>query len=151
MKKYLYASFLLFLAINLSANELGWVNKQIEAIKPAREGVQSSVISDLDDPFIFYKNSLSKKAHKQKVRYTLSKTNSSKSITYNSDTKLSAFSLRAIMNKSALINGKWYKQSEKIGRYYIATINTTSVVLTRNGKKNLLYMSDKKNNLKFKR
>ncbi len=150
MKNNSYITLLLLLAIGLNANELGWVDKQIEAIKPAREGVSSSVIADLDDPFIFYKKKISKKVYKQKARYSASKTNNSTSTTY-SGTNLSGFSLKAIMNKSALINGKWYKESEKIGRYNLSAINTTSVVLTRNGKKSLLYMSDKNNNLKFKR
>ena len=55
------------------------------------------------------------------------------------------FNLVAIINKKAFINGKWYKEGERIGKFKIKLIKKDSVVLFGNRKKLLLdFISDKK-------
>ncbi len=55
------------------------------------------------------------------------------------------FNLVAIINKKAFINGKWYKEGERIGKFKIKLIKKDSVVLFGDRKKLLLdFISDKK-------
>ena len=41
-------------ALSLFGNELSWVDEQVAAIKPPREGISNKEISKLKDPFIFF-------------------------------------------------------------------------------------------------
>ena len=52
MKTFIILTLLLF-TNNLSANELAWVDQQVEAIKPPRSGLKSSTLNSVSDPFIF--------------------------------------------------------------------------------------------------
>jgi hypothetical protein len=126
------------------ANELAWVDEQVEAIKPPREGISNKDISKLKDPFIFlHAKKTKKRARSPYRRYSKS---SSK---HRIQTHSSKISLEAILNKSALINGKWYKESEKVYGYKLEKVNLQSVVLTRGKKQILLSTESKSNNLKF--
>jgi hypothetical protein len=60
------------------------------------------------------------------------------------------FSLEAIINKSALINKKWYKINTKVGNYTLSSIKTTSVILSYKKKKLLLSTLSKTKKLKFR-
>jgi len=57
--------------------------------------------------------------------------------------------LEAILNKSALINGKWYKEGEKVYGYKLEKVKLKSILLTRGKKQLLLSTMSKSNNLKF--
>ena len=67
-------SLLLFIASLLCANELSWVDEQVEAIKPARPGIDNSIISAIEDPFIFLEKNGYKKTKKQQKKRVLIKT-----------------------------------------------------------------------------
>jgi len=128
MKYKLLTLFIISISLILDANELGWVDTQVEAIKPSREGVADAVISELQDPFSKYKKrnkSTYNKISKHSTTVSTRKTNTSK------QTKLT---LGAIMNKSALINGKWYKLNSYIGNYKLNSIESKSVTLIPKGK-----------------
>ena len=139
MKNYFILISLFLVTVSLSSNELSWVDEQVEAIKPARTGIDNSTISSLNDPFI--------SAEKLKSKTVKSRTSSKKTY-YKKRTKLY---LKAIMNNSALINGKWRKINDKIGSYKLSKIDNTSVVLTSSGKKIVLSTNSKVKNLKFKK
>ncbi len=140
--------FLIPILITIScANELSWVDKQIEAIKPSRVGVSLKEISKLKDPFIFLHKD---KEEKQKVKLnknTVYKTHIPSKPTIQKVHK--GLFLEAILNKSALINGKWYKVGDKIYGYTVVNINAKSVELVKNKKKKILTTKSKKTNLKF--
>ncbi len=143
MKKLILISILL-VATNMLANELAWVDEQVEAIKPPREGISNKDISKLKDPFIFLHAKKAKKRTRSPYR-RYSKSSSKKQVL----THLSKISLDAVLNKSALINGKWYQEGEKVYSYKLEKVNHQSILLTR-GKKQILLSTESKNkNLKF--
>jgi len=130
----------------LFSSELTWVDKQIEAIKPPRTGLTKKEISLLKDPFILLveeqqdkKDIKSKKSVKSKYNY---KKKIRKKRSYH-------FKLQAIMNKSVLINGKWYKEGDSIYGYKIAKVNRKSVLLLKGTKKLKLTTVSQTKNLKF--
>lgn len=141
MKHIMPILFLLF-TLNLHSDELQWVDKQIEAIKPPREGVSDANISLLKDPFGFENPESSNKPK--------SATKGSKSSKYKSSNRYRKYILKTIINKSAMINGKWYKIGDKIGLYTLSEVNRTSVTLTYKNKKLILSTVSKNKNLKFK-
>jgi hypothetical protein len=143
MKK---ALLILALLVNLLyANELAWVDEQIKAIKPPRVGLSSKEVYSLKDPFIFLSE---KKATKKKNKKTLKK-ESKYNYKKRTHTKSYHFKLNAVMNKSALINNKWYKEGQYIKGYKIAKVHLNTVILMRGNKKITLTTKSEKTNLKF--
>ncbi len=143
MKKLIIFTLLL-VTTHLLANELAWVDEQVEAIKPPRKGISTRDISKLKDPFIFLHAKKAKKRARSPYR-RYSKSASKKQIQRYS----SKLSLEAILNKSALINRKWYKEGEKVYGYKLEKVNLQSVLLTRGKKQILLSTVSKSKNLKF--
>ncbi len=131
-----------------SADELSWVDEQIKAIKPPRHGIQESVINKLKPPFIFFKKDDNKTKQEDVVpSVTVPVTNH-----YHTKTKTRHYrglTLRAIMNKSALIGGKWYKEGSKVHGYTLRHVGRKSVILVRKHKKITLSIKTKRKNLKF--
>ena len=160
MKTILIASASTLLCGVLAATELTWVDEQIEAIKPPRK---TSKISNIQNPFVYLeKNGYVKKVADKKALVS-TKLKSSSGLTASSlssttssvcDTEVerprSGLNLDAILNSSALINGKWYKKSDKIKSYTIVNVDKTSVTLKQGNKKMTLSTSSKKRTLKFK-
>jgi hypothetical protein len=142
MKK-LIIFLLILLSTHLLANELSWVDEQVEAIKPPRKGISDKEISKLKDPFILY----SVKG-KKRVRHTYSR-KYSKTATKKVQTHSSKFTLEAILNNTALINGKWYKEGEKVSGYKLEKVTHKSILLTKGKRKILLSTVSKNKNLKF--
>jgi hypothetical protein len=140
--KALFLSLSVLISAHLVANELNWVDEQVEAIKPPRAGMKSREISSLKDPFIFLKKNKPKKSSK-----------AGKKPSNNGVKKIVkapiSFKLYSIINKSALVNGKWYKEGEIIHGYKIAEINPQSVLLTKRKKKLLLSTQSRNQNLNF--
>ncbi|WP_297439626.1 hypothetical protein [Sulfurimonas sp.] len=140
--KTLYIALLLI--GTLSANELSWVDEQVEAIKPSRQGLSDKAASKLKDPFIFLivkkEDVKGKKTLKKRVRRS----------NYVKKTYTRKFTLKAILNKSALINGRWYKEGDKVYGYKLKIIDLNTVLLNRSNKKILLSTKSKSKNLKFK-
>ena len=160
MKKYLVIAFVLFSTVTLSSSELSWVDTQVEAIKPPRKGMSNSNIANIKSPFIFLKKNRSESKSKKYTKTKSKPTNylrSKKTIvaSSNSSDVISKKApkhliLSAVINNSALINGKWYKLNDNIHSYKLSSVNRTSVVLTKGKRKLVLSTSDKKRNLKFK-
>ncbi|HEX5711562.1 MAG TPA: hypothetical protein VFX68_09470, partial [Sulfuricurvum sp.] len=56
--------------------------------------------------------------------------------------------LNALMNKSALINGKWYKVNESVRGYTLAEIKSNSVLLSgKKGQSLVLFLSRTNKNI----
>ncbi len=133
--KNLYSLLILLIATQLFSNELTWVDEQVEAIKPARIGVSLQEISKIKNPFIFlHKNDNSKLSGAKKGISPVSYSRYKKTI----KRRTIHFSLDAILNKSAMINGKWYKQGSYMYGYKLVKVDRKSVLLIRKNKKLLL-------------
>ncbi|MCK9491031.1 MAG: hypothetical protein M0Q24_02990 [Sulfurimonas sp.] len=143
---------LLFFQVALSANELSWVDTQVDAIKPARIGMNNSEILKIQDPFIFYKKS-SEKSKNKKVAHvakaSIKKSSTTSTISAIKQTPQS-MKLSAIINNSALINGEWYRVNQNIAGFLVSSITRTNVVLTKGSQKLVLTTNDQNKNLKFK-
>ncbi|MEA2100620.1 MAG: hypothetical protein U9P72_10880 [Campylobacterota bacterium] len=155
--RFLIILSFLFIKIDLFSDELLWVNEQIEAIKPEREGLKDSEISLLNDPIIFLNNKSTLKTKSKLRPKSVNKTVVKKSYKSNRAVKTISISkvkyqlfLEAIINNSALINGKWYSLYDKIKGYKLIKIDRTSIVLVKNKKKIMLSTSTKNRTIKFK-
>ncbi len=126
---------LLILSYELNADELEWVDEQINAIKPPRNGISKSKIDIIRSPF---------NLKKKPVEVILDK---DMNVVAKKEITLS---LHAIINKSAFINEKWYKLNDKIDKYTITSIERTIVLLSFKKKTLLLSIKSKNKNLKFK-
>jgi len=154
--KTIYRGFLLFsfLLLSVNANELNWVNEQIEAIKPHKQGITNKIITNLENPFIFLK----KKRIKTKTKNTKNSTTTKITKTYTKKlyTKIKIkkntlkFVLEAIINNTALINKKWYKIGQKIDNYTIKEVNPNQVILLKGSKYITLSTNTQNTTLKFK-
>ncbi len=155
--KIFFISVILLLTVNLSSDELSWVDEQVEAIKPPRIGMKSRELSILKDPFIFLTKNKSIKPENKNARRS-STSNARRSIPTHTTSstkniikkKKALFTLTAIINTSAMINGKWYKIGDITNGYKVSKIDSTSVLLTKKSKKLLLSTNSKSKNLNFK-
>ena len=149
---------LILLASLLTANELAWVDEQVNAIKPARVGENNSNISRIKNPFIFLKKNgynidkinTTNSSLTKKITSSTNSTKNSLQATkqyYSS----SSFTLGMVINNSAYINGKWFKIGDKINNYKITKIAKSSVTLKQNSIIKVISIATKNNNLKFKR
>ena len=145
--KNLFILISILLALNSFANELQWVDEQVQAIKPPRSGVKTSTINSVSNPFLFVKEKSGKNAKSSKAKTALNKTSSNKN---QVSKKSKALVLNAIINKSALINGKWYKIKDKVGKYTLSSIERNTVILKYKTKELFLSTNTQTKNLKFK-
>lgn len=131
-----------------SDKELAWVDEQIQAILPARIGVADGFINSLSDP----------------IRYTSPVASGIKLLAPPKLGGLPALStmplipkiiveplrLQGVMNKSALINGKWYHLNDSVRAYTLAEIKSGSVLLSgTKGQQLILFISKQNNNIKI--
>lgn len=150
---------LLFVTAAAMADELKWVDEQIEAIKPPRVGLLGVGGAD---PFIFLdKNRLTKKGEIKPGENRVVRTFSSGMSGVNGaiaapkplpPPELTAddFTLSAVMNESVMINGKWYKKDAQVNGFTISSIEKNIVTLTKNKKVIVLSTATKNPSLKFK-
>lgn len=142
-----------FISANLVATELEWVDEQIEAIKPPRKGVKITVMTDT---FVFLeKNKKEKKDDKKGATSssritTIQKPALPLMLTIKESVKKKDYQIVAVMNKSALIDERWYKKGEKIDNYTVVDIDKNSVTLKDGSKEIMLSTSSQKQALKFK-
>lgn len=118
-----------------------WVDAQIEAIKPPRQGLSQGALERVTNPFLYT----------SRVSSTPKRTTTKPRRTTRTDRKTGypAMKLLAVMNNSALINGNWYRINDKVHGYTVAKVNADSVLLTRYNTKRMLFVSSKSNNIKI--
>jgi len=142
---------LFFLSIHLVADELKWVDEQIQAIKPPRNAISQAKINATEDPFIFLNKKVSTKTTTRKTAKSTRKKNTlHKASKKETSQTTGTFSLDAIINTSALINGQWYKLNSKIGKYTLSSIHASNVILSYKKKKLTLSTRSKTRKLKFR-
>lgn len=124
--------------------QLAWVDEQILAILPTRVGVPDGLINSLRDPM--------------KMKKMLPTLTSGANLL--APPKLGILSqpkiveeplrLLAIMNKSVLINGKWYKIGDNVRSFSLSEIKPNSVLLTgKKDQKLILFLTKQNNNIKI--
>jgi len=125
---------------------MGWVDQKIEEIKPQRHGISSSSIRSLKSPFIVVKSESDGKAKSGSIKKVSGDTK--KELPIKKDMSKEPLTLQIVLNSSALINGKWYKENAKVRGYYTLTeIQSNSVVLQGKKKKIKLFIAQKNKNL----
>ena len=143
----------------LLADELSWVDEQVNAIKPNRNGVSNAKISKLRSPFIYLKKNMSKKdlgASSSTAKVTADRTTTSSSSRKSTRTVSSIKTangilyLSVIINSAALINDVWYKLGDTFSGYTIVKVSRTSVTLRKKKKTTVLTTKSEFNKLKFK-
>lgn len=144
MKKYLLPLTLL-LGSTLCANELSWVDQQVEAIKPPRKGMSPKELAGLQDPFIF----LVKKDEKKAPSGVAPTPNLVTLPTQVVEAPPKPLILSLILNNKAMINDAWYKKGQKVEGYVVSEIHQNSVLLKSKKKKLLLSTRSSSKNLKF--
>ena len=137
MKNTLLASASILLVTIVGANELSWVDEQIEAIKPPRKGVY---ISNVKNPFVFLEKNGYKKitSSEETTSSAVTKTSSNATedaLVVEKPKVYTKLTLELVINSSAMINGKWYKKDEKIRGYTLVDINKNFVTLKKGNKK----------------
>jgi len=127
--------------------ELQWVDEQIKAILPPRIGVSDGFINSLLDPIKYVKST-----KPLGVTGGLLAPPKLGGIPLNIPPKIveEPLRLQALMNKSALINGKWYKANDSIRNYSLSEIKSNSVLLSsKKGQPLLLMLTKTNNNIKL--
>jgi len=151
----------LFFSNLLASNELSWVDEQVQAIKPARHGINRHELSKITDPFIFLKKNRGEDDEEKKTEPTQKQisniVNPQAMVTHTvasfhtKPIQKRGLTLEAILNKSVMINGRWYKLHENVRGYIISDISTNSVLLTKNKKSLLLTTKTRNTKIKFQR
>ncbi|MBA1438054.1 MAG: hypothetical protein FAF05_03535 [Epsilonproteobacteria bacterium] len=131
-------------------SELAWVDEQIEAIQPARSGLKNNKINSLRNPFIFLKPVVKKPKAKRLYhpQRTQSATINRSTITKSSQQR-GSLHLEAIINRSALIDEKWYQEGQNIHGYQVIKVSGNTVLLNKNNKILVLTTKTKNRYLKF--
>ncbi len=123
--------------------ELQWVDEQIKAILPPRVGVSDGFINSLIDPIKYLKPTKLPGI----TRGGLLAPPKLGAIVLNTPPKIieEPLRLQALMNKSALINGKWHKVNDEVRSYTLSEIKSNSVLLSSKKGQPLLLMLTKTN------
>lgn len=137
MKKSLLLSLLPLLPIALVANTANHetINKQITEIKPPRKGVSSVDVLRVKSPFIL----LYKSKDGVKATYTVKK-----------KVKLPPLKLESSINKNVKINGKWYKEGDRVRQYTIVNVSAAEALLKSKTKELKLFLNQKNDKIQFK-
>ena len=136
MKVLIKLTLISIVSLDIFANNLTWVDKQILEIKQTRAGIKNSNIVKIKNPFIFLEkngyNIVSTKKVK-KIRVTKKRLKEHNTIPI----------LEMIINKSALINGQWYQVNSVVDGYKVNAINKASVDISFKNKKFILSLKSK--------
>lgn len=130
-----------------SDKELAWVDEQIQAILPSRIGIPDGFINSLRDPMKMNKSTpVTTTGNKLLAPPQLG------NMLLPAVPKVIEEPLRllAMMNKSVLINGKWYKVGQSVRNFTLSEIRNNSVLLS--GPKNqqlILFLTKQNNNIKI--
>lgn len=133
---------------NQTSTDMAWVDAQINAIAPARQGVHSSKINNLKDPFIYLGATSKKKKAKKSIKKSSSKKLYKRVVT-SSVVRAPTFTLEMVMNHSARIDGKWYHQGMSVHGYTLQQVDGNKVLLAKGKKSFILTTKTKNRSFKF--
>jgi len=122
-------------SVSLSSEE---IVKMVKEIKKERKGVSLVTLESTGNPFII-------KVPEQKETLVVDNVTPVARVE-------KVYTLKAILNKAAFIDGKWYKQGDRLGSYKIGYVSLNTVVLkSSNGNKKLSLKKRKKSFIKSNR
>ena len=137
MKKLLILPIIALLSFTLSASSESsshaLIDTQIKEIKPPRTGVKANDVLKTKSPFILLNTTKSGKtvyAAKKRV-------------------KLPPLKMESSINKSVKINGKWYKEGDRIRHYTIIKVGSGEAILKSKKKELKLYQNEKNDKINF--
>ena len=165
MKKYILLGFVSFISLDAALinpvavknvtviesnqdKELAWVDEQIQAILPARVGVPEGLVNSLRDPMKMKKpaptiNSSSKLLAPPKL-------GSGAFVITKPKIVEEPLRLLAIMNRSVLISGKWYRVGDRVRNFTLTEVKQKSVLLSgAKDQKLILFLTKQNNNIKI--
>jgi len=139
MKKLLLLSMIPLLALSVSANANAsheTISAQIAEIKPARIGVKRSLVSKVRSPFIYMKT-----VNRNGKKITV--------IEAKKRIKFKPMKLESAINKNVKINGKWYKEGDRVREYTIIKVEGSEALLRSKKKELKLYLNNTNDKIKF--
>ncbi len=138
MKKLLILSIISLLPIAASANSTTpdheQINNQIQEIKPPRTGVKADDVLKTKSPFILLKTGKDGK----KITYA-----------YKKSVKLPPLKMESSINKNVKINGKWYKEGDRVRHYTIVKVSSGETLLKSKKKELKLFQNQKNDKINF--
>jgi len=138
MKKLLVLSlFPLAVFAGTSMNSHETISQQIAEIKPARAGVSSRAVSRVKSPFIYLKT-ITKRGKKVTV------------VEEKRRIKFKPLKLESAINKNVKINGKWYKEGDRVREYTIINVSSGMAHLKSKKRELKLYLDSKNDKIQFK-
>ncbi|MDD5014589.1 MAG: hypothetical protein PHW73_05740 [Atribacterota bacterium] len=165
MKKHLFLGFISFVSLHAAVvssvtpietvtvvhpqgdKELTWVDEQIQAILPARIGIPEGFINSLRDPMKMKKTTpIAMVGSKLLAPPKLG----SMGIIAPPKVVEEPLRLLAIINKSVLITGKWYKVGDTVRNFSLIEVKPNSVVLAdKKDQKLILFLTKQNSNIKI--
>ena len=151
MKTIWLMAIALYTASALYANtqELSWVDEQIAAIKPPRKGIKNSQIDQISNPFVSLKKAKKAKQYPRLLSTSPNKVRLQSRQIQKSTKHTVALKLGAIINTSALINGKWYKEGQSVYGYRLEKVSGDTAILKKHNKITILTTKVRHKTLKF--
>lgn len=137
MKRLLIANTLLSISLFASSLSMAEITNMVNKIKKEREGISLGTLESTENPFLTQKP-------KEKPVEGLDELGDlilPDEINY---------SLKAVFNRKAFIDDKWYKKGETIGGYTISNISSKSVVLESPSGNRVLNLDNKKKLIKLR-
>ena len=110
------------------------INKQITEIKPPRTGVKATDVTKTKSPFILLQTGEKGK----KPTYAAKK-----------KIKLKPLKLESAINKNVKINGKWYKEGDRVRHYTIVKVSAGEALLKSKTKELKLFQNEKNDKIQF--
>lgn len=135
-----------------SDKELAWVDEQIQAILPARVGVADGYINSLNDPIKYVSSTPVAGANGIKLLPPprLGSMPMLPGMPIVAKVVEEPLRLQGLINKSALINGKWYHINDAVRSYTLAEIKPSSILLSgAKGQQLILFISKQNANIKI--
>ena len=135
-----------------SDKELAWVDEQIHAILPSRIGVADGYINSLNDPIKYVSTTGTAGVNGLKLLPPpkLGSMPMLPDTLMTPKVVLEPLRLEGLMNKSALINGKWYRLNDAVRSYTLAEIKPSSILLSgAKGQQLILFISKQNTNIKI--
>lgn len=126
--------------------ELLWVDEQIKAIVPSRVGISDGFINSLHDPIKYIAPIRLPGISNGSKLLAPPKLGSMSLLPTIPKVLVEPLRLQALMNKSALINGKWYKLNDPVRSYSLTEIKQNSVLLSGGKSQPLILFLRKSNN-----
>jgi hypothetical protein len=137
MKRLLITNALLSISLFASTLSMAEITNMVNKIKKEREGISLSTLESTENPFLTRKP----------VEKPVEELGELGELVLPAEIN---YALKAVFNRKAFIDDKWYKKGETIGGYTITNISSTSVVLESPSGNRVLNLEHKKKLIKLK-